>query len=182
MFLIYAHGADRGIGMGYEEFIKEFEGICEEHLQSGRARSFGFLFYNMANSFIHNALGQPRGFEILNEASGQEMTLFHLHSEAIHSYANDFNDKFLNVLNVNGQASLPCIVFFRVYKRTIEEIDIRNLDHETEEPHHIIEELRRHIAEYNGRVKSEGNLSGITLPVKSVLISLLKQMTGSFIK
>ncbi|MGB6103065.1 MAG: hypothetical protein WBF88_04355 [Pusillimonas sp.] len=178
MFIIYAHGANRGVGMGYEEFRQEFARVCEKHLQSGRARSFGFIFYNMADGFILNALHQPQGFEILNEASGQEMTLFHLHSEAAHSYANDFNNKFLNILNVIGQASPPCIVFFRVYKGNAEDVDIRNLDSETEEPHYIVEELRRYIAEYNDRVNSEGDLSGITVPAKYAMIALLKRMMG----
>ena len=71
MYTVFLQGADRGIGMGYEHFVAEFENICEDHIRNGRARAFAFIFYDMTNGPIRAALKSERGFEILNALTGK---------------------------------------------------------------------------------------------------------------
>lgn len=103
------------------------------------------------------------------------MTLFYLHSGAILPYSDAFNQKFLKALNVDQQIAPPCIVFFRVNGKNIEDINFHNIDAETQEPHLIIEELRRYVAGYIDEMNAQGDLSGLTWIAKGGLFSLLKE-------
>src|SRR3990167_10581296 len=72
MHPIQMQECDRGIGMGYMEFIKRFEAICQDHLHEGRARAFAFIFYDMTNGVIRQALSQAQGFRLLHEKTGKD--------------------------------------------------------------------------------------------------------------
>jgi hypothetical protein len=175
MYTVFLQGADRGVGMGYEHFVAEFERICDIHIRNGRARAFAFIFYDLSHGPILDALQSERGFEILNSLTGKDITLFYLHSEAVPSYSEAFNKKFLKALNIDKQISPPCIVFFRVNEQNIEDVDFRNIDSKTQEPFLVIEELRRHTAGYLDLMNEQGDLSGLTWIAKSGLLGLLRQ-------
>jgi hypothetical protein len=174
MFTVFLQGADRGVGMGYEEFVSEFERICEVHFREKRARAFAFVFYDMTDGPVRKALKSERGYQILNEASGKDLTLFYLHSEATRDRAKQFNDKFLKALNVNEQVAPPCIVFFRISGKNIEDVALNSIDSETEDLYLIIEEMRRHIVSYVEGINEQGNLSGLTWIASGGLVGLLR--------
>jgi len=174
LFTVFLQGADRGIGMGYEHFVAEFESICENHVRNGRARAFAFIFYDMTHGPVRNALKSAHGFDILNTTSGKDLTLFYLHSEGLDSYAKKFNRQFLQALGVDRQVSPPCIVFFRANGERIEDIDCHHIDAETQEPHLVVEELRRYVMGYIDGMNEQGNFAGLTWIAKGALLSFLK--------
>ncbi|WP_244123564.1 hypothetical protein [Burkholderia gladioli] len=175
MFTVYRQGAGRGIGMGYDEFVVNFEGICAEHVEDSRARAFAFVFYNMIDGVVRKALASESGFKILNQASGHDITLFYLHGDAKAPQTKAFNEHFFRALNIDvEQASPPCIVFFRVCEQKIDDILIRQIDIETKEPYAVVEEMRRYVADYIERMNKEGNLSGITWIPKLLFGKALK--------
>ncbi|WP_392587915.1 hypothetical protein [Serratia ureilytica] len=164
MYTIFLDGkpGTRATGMGDSEFVDAFEDICKGHVQEKRARAFAFIFYNMNDGVIRNALKSARGFEILNAQTAHDLTLFYLHSNAIDSYAENFNQKFMETLNISEQAAPPCIVFFRVNEEEIVDIAFESIDDETTDEHLIVEELRRNIAKYIDGMNAEGNYTAIT--------------------
>jgi hypothetical protein len=174
MFTVFLQGADRGVGMGYEEFVSEFEHICEVHVREKKARAFAFVLYDMTHGSVRKALKSERGYQILNEASGKDLTLFYLHSEATRNRAKQFNDKFLEALNVNEQIAPPCIVFFRISGKNIEDVALNSIDAETEDLYLLVEEMRRHIVSYVEGINEQGNLSGLTWIASGGLVGLLR--------
>jgi hypothetical protein len=179
MYTIFLQGADRGVGMGYDEFVEEFEHICSEHVKNGKARAFAFIFYDMLNGTVRNALRQERGFEILNNASGKEITLFYLHSDALTTRAKEFNERFLVTLNSEHQIHPPCIVFFRIHGADIEDIAFHSIDAQTREPHLVVEELRRYISGYIDEMNAQGDLTGLTWLGKTGLVGILRAVLRS---
>ncbi len=175
MFTVFLQGANRGIGLGYHSFVDEFERICREHIREGRARAFAFIFYNMTHGLVRRALKSTNGFQVLNSASGKDLTVFYLHSGAVDGLSDNFNEKFLRILRVDEQITPPCIVFFRVNGENIEDLDFRAIDDEVGDSHLIVEELRRYISEYIDRINEQGNLSGISWIATEMLSGLLKK-------
>jgi hypothetical protein len=174
MFTVHRQGKNRSNGMGYEYFVSQFETLCEEHMKNGQARAFAFVFYNIKHKPIMDALNSESGFEILDKASGKDITLYYLHSDGIKSLENAFNRRFLKYLNLTDQYAPPCIVFFRVYERAIDDIECHNLDTKTKELHLINAELRRHIRGYVDRMNKEGDLSGLTSVAKAGFLAYIK--------
>lgn len=174
MFTVFLQGAGRGVGMGYEEFVSEFERICAIHVREKKARAFAFVFYDMTHGAVRKALKSERGYQILNEASGKDLTLFYLHSEATRDRAKQFNDLFLEALNVGEQVAPPCIVFFRISGQNIEDIALNSIDAETEDLHLIVEEMRRYIMNYVDGINEQGDLSGLTWIASGGLVGLLR--------
>lgn len=166
MYTIFLDGKGRGgsraTGLGYGEFVETFEDICREHVRDKRARAFAFIFYDMINGPVRSALKSARGFEILNEETDKDMTLFYLHSGAVDAYAGAFNQQFMQALNVADQVTSPCIVFFRVTGEEIDDISFRHIDDQTDDEHLIVEALRRDIADYIDEMNAEGDLSPLT--------------------
>ena len=168
MYTIFLDGKGKGVratGLGYSEFVEAFEDICRKHVRDKRARAFAFIFYDMTNGPIRQALKSARGFEILNVETGKIMTLFYLHAAADKSYISTFNQHFMQALNVENQVTPPCIVFFRVTEDEIGDISFRYIDDQMEDEHLIVEALRRDIAAYAAGINAEGDLSPLTKAV-----------------
>lgn len=181
MFTVYLQGASRGTGMGYEEFVANFERICDQHVEDKRARAFAFVFYNMNDGVVREALKSANGFQILNQELGRDLTLFYLHDDAKAPQANAFNKHFFRALNIkSGQASPSCIVFFRVSEKKIDDILVRQIDVDTAEPHAVTEEMRRYVADYIETMNEEGDLSGITWIPKLLFVKALKAALERF--
>lgn len=154
MFPIHLREGPHGIGMDYADFLDKFYGICQEHLDEGQAKSFAFIFCDMGNGAVIRALDSEEGFKTLNSASDHDMTVFYLHAGSDRRLTPDFNSRFLKLLNVNGQAVPPCIVFFEVYRGSIENSEIHPIDANSDREFFIVEQIRRLIAK---RIKSDRN-------------------------
>lgn len=129
----------------------------------------------MIDGVVRKALKSENGFQILNQESGRDITLFYLHGDANAPQTNAFNKHFFRALNVDSeQASPPCIVFFRVSEQKIDDILIRQIDIETKEPHAVTEEMRRYVADYVETMSKEGDLSGVTWISKLLFGKALK--------
>src|SRR6266404_7054130 len=113
MIPIYEQGTGNGIGHNLESFQRRFDQICDEHLAKGRTSSFAFIFYNFTNNEFRQILKDEGAFAKLDRLSGTELSLFYLHTGR-KSALDSFNTHFLSALGVKDQASLPCVVFFRV--------------------------------------------------------------------
>lgn len=61
---------NRGIGMGYGQFVDTFESVCRKHLRDGKARAFAFVFYDMTHGVVRETLRQAHGFQRLHEKTG----------------------------------------------------------------------------------------------------------------
>ncbi|MGC0808293.1 hypothetical protein WKG86_10250 [Pantoea agglomerans] len=165
MYTVYLDAKDKGAratGMGYSDFIKTFDTICQEHMKDKRAKAFAFIFYDMKHGPVRSALKTARGFEILNAETGKDITLFYLHAAAAESHAGAFNKRFMEALGVEEQIDMPCIVFFRVTDDKIDDINFRSIDKQVDEEYLIVEALRRDIAEYTEDMNSQGNFSALT--------------------
>ncbi len=166
MYTIFLDGKQgaRATGMGYSEFVDGFEEICKQHIDDKRARAFAFIFYNMIDGTIRSALKSARGFEILNKQSGNDITLFYLHSHSPNNlnYCDKFNQEFMRTLNISEQVTPPCIVFFRINAKEITDINFSQIDGETEDEHLIVEELRRNIKNYIDQLNKEGDISALS--------------------
>lgn len=169
---------EHGIGYSYELFVNEFQRICESHLDEGRAKSFATIFYSMRDDRVWEALSSADGFRILNQESGEEMTIFYLEASGVSSLSDSFNRSFMAQLGVMGQVRPPCIVFFRVSNGEIEDVSFADIDGRME-PHMLIEQLRRRIQETSRRLRREGDLSALNpLPLVGLLGVLRRAATG----
>lgn len=168
MHPIQLQEGSRGIGMGYEQFVRTFTATCNEHLNEGRARAFAFVFYDMSNGIVRRALTEAHGFKALHEQSGSEMTLFYLHDKAVAAHWRSFNREFLDALGVADQAIPPCVVFFRVHGDEIEDVSIYKVDDHTDDPVLVVAEIQGYVASAIKQMNQEGDLSALTVAAKIV--------------
>ena len=127
MIPIYEQGIGNGIGHGLQSFLRRFDEICAEHLAKGRAKSFAFIFYDFTDQAIRKILKNQGVFAQLDRLSGTELSVFYLHA-GTKAAVEAFNAHFFSALGIEGQATLPCVVFFRVQKGAIEDIEIAQLE------------------------------------------------------
>lgn len=175
MYPIQMEDGDRGIGMGYGEFLETFQSILLAHLEQGRARIFAFIFYDLSHDIVREALKQAHGFNRLHDRTAKDVTLFYLHSEAVGSYGEGFNQRFMKLLGIEEQAEIPCMAFFRVFGDTIEAGAVSHIDVRSADPVLVIAELERYVGEAIDTLNSEGNMSGLLYPKKGIL-SLLQHL------
>lgn len=127
MIPIYEQGSGNGIGHGFQSFFRRFDEICSEHLAEGRARSFAFIFYDFTDQVIRKILKNQGVFAQLDRLSGNELSVFYLHAGKM-ATVEAFNTHFFSTLGIEDQATLPCVVFFRVHEGAIEDVEIAQLE------------------------------------------------------
>lgn len=127
MIPIYEQGSGKSIGHGLSSFLWRFDKICTEHLSKGHANSFAFIFYDFNDEAIREILMDEGVFARLDRLSGTELSVFYLHAGK-KAAVEAFNTHFLSVLGIEGHATLPCVVFFRVREGAIEDVEISQLE------------------------------------------------------
>ncbi|GHT82869.1 hypothetical protein AGMMS49543_08640 [Betaproteobacteria bacterium] len=127
MIPIYEQGSGKGIGHGLQSFLWRFDEICTEHLARGRAKSFAFIFYDFTDQAIRKILKSQGVFTQLDRLSCTELSVFYLHA-GTKAAVEAFNAHFFSVLGIEDQTMLPCVVFFRVQKGVVEDVEIAQLE------------------------------------------------------
>jgi hypothetical protein len=127
MIPIYEQGSGNGIGHELSSFTRRFDEICTEHLSKGRAKSFAFIFYDFTDQDIREILKNQGVFTHLDRLSGRELSIFYLHAGK-KATVEAFNNHFFSALGIEGQTTLPCVVFFRVREDAIEDVEIAQLE------------------------------------------------------
>lgn len=127
MIPIYEQGSGNGIGHSLGSFLERFDSICAEHLAAGRAGAFAFIFYDFTDQALRRILKNQGVFARLDRLAGSQLSVFYLHA-GTRAAVESFNTHFLGTLEVEDQAALPCVVFFRVHESKIEDIEIAQLE------------------------------------------------------
>lgn len=151
MIPIFEQGSGRGIGHGLDSFLARFDEICSAHLAQGRAKAFAFILYDFTNDSIQKILRNQGVFAQLDRLAGRDLSVFYLHAGTRRAI-EAFNAHFFSVLGVEDQATLPCVVFFRVDGESIEDVQIAALD--SADLIHGFHELYGVIEEYLGQQRS----------------------------
>ncbi len=138
-------GSGKGIGHGLSSFLQRFNEICTDHLANGRAKSFAFIFYDFTDQAIRQILKNEGVFANLDRLSGKELSVFYLHA-VTKAAGKAFNAHFFGALGIEGQATLPCVVFIRVERRFIKDIEIAQF--ESADLVHGLHELHNAIQQY----------------------------------
>jgi len=99
-------------------FIESFEAkvarVCREHLATGRAKAFAFVFSDFTDGITQSILTDHACNRDLHRLSGSELTIFFLWSKMYRATADNFNEVMMGKLGLPVDQKLPCIVFFRV--------------------------------------------------------------------
>ncbi len=127
MIPIYEQGSGNGIGHGLPSFLRRFDEICAQHLAEGRAKSFAFIFYDFTDQALRKILKNQGVFAQLDRLAGKQLSIFYLHA-GTKAAVEAFNAHFFSALGIEDQATLPCVVFFRVHDGAIEDIEIAQLE------------------------------------------------------
>lgn len=162
MFPIQKHSLDGlGRGMGIHDFSEDFLAVCANHTANGRAKSFAFIFYNLYDTAIREAITASAGFHRLDDLSGTNLTVFYMHENAADSYNKSFNETFLQTLNVEEQTRPPCMVVFRTHGEIIEDVMIFSVDPKCEDPTLIVAELEDYLKAAMSVYNKEGDISAL---------------------
>lgn len=103
-------------GYNYDEFTSQFEKICEDHIDTGRAKKLAFIVYDF-QSPIQKILKDIGAFVELDRLSGKNITIFYLDGQ-LNNKVNKQNKLYKNLnqtfLSLTGQniENIPFIVFF----------------------------------------------------------------------
>lgn len=103
-------------GYWYDEFTSQFEKICEEHIDTDRAKKFAFIVYDF-HSETHQVLQDIGAFVELDRLSGKNITIFYLDGQrnkevnTQNKLYENMNEIFLSLTDQNIQR-IPFIVFF----------------------------------------------------------------------
>lgn len=127
MVPIFEQGQGQGIGYMFDSFVKRFIDICEEHLETGRAKAFAFLVYDFENQHIKDILKNQGGFAQLDRLSGKDLSVFYLHSDN-KRLVKAFNEIFLGAFEIKNEYQLPFVLFFTVADREVSNIEIVELE------------------------------------------------------
>jgi hypothetical protein len=127
MIPIYEQGSGKGIGHSLESFQTRFDQICAAHLEDGRAKAFAFIFYDFTDQDMRRILKDEGVFVQLDRLSGRDLSLFYLHAGSKDAIER-FNENFMSVLGVDDWATLPCVVFFRVYDSQLSDVQVAQLE------------------------------------------------------
>lgn len=176
MIPIFEQVLGRGQGLGYDEFIDRFKEVCEEHLREKRARVFAFVFYDATHGVVRQALRGADGFRRLDETLGNDVSLFFLHDYAVDKYWNDFNERFIGALNLQGQAEPPCMVVFKFEQGEFADGMIFPLDNDNMDPVTVANEMVHFARSAIRAIDAEGDASALrALPkAASKLLSIAK--------
>ena len=126
MIPIFEQGDGRGIGLGLDEFTERFDAICAERLTANRAASFAFIFYDFNDRSFRRLLKDLGVFAQLDRLIRNKLSLFYLHTSGREG-VEAFNSRFMQRLGLTG-ATLPCVVFFRIRKGEVENLEAVCLD------------------------------------------------------
>ncbi len=121
MIPIYEQGDGRGVGHSFDSFHRRFLQICEEHVESNRAHSFAFIFYDLDDGSLKSILRDQGVFTKLDRLVRSRLSLFYLHNPKPHT-ARSFNREFQDRLGIS--TSGPCVVFFRISSGAITDIKV----------------------------------------------------------
>lgn len=177
MVPIYEQGDGRGIGHSFDSFQKRFLQICEDHLESGRAVSFAFIFYDLGNGALKSILRDQGVFTKLDRLSGDRLSLFYLHNPRPRT-VRSFNREFQDRLGIS--TSGPCVVFFRTGSEGITNIQVCAIEstHVLQGFHEIHEIVSEYLA--NATVKESPKLwrsfgAGLKWAGKEAIAEVIKE-------
>ena len=113
-------------GYWYDQFIYQFDKICEEHLENDRAKKFAFIVYSF-HSPTHDVLKDMGAFVELDRLSGKDITVFFLDGQS-NKEVNEQNTLYNNLnevfLEYTGRRirTVPFIFFFDFENGDVENI------------------------------------------------------------
>ena len=182
MIPIFEQGSGKGIGHGFDSFIKRFEEIAIEHYKTKRAKSFAFIFYDFTDRDFKRILKDEGVFAKLDRLSGSELSVFYLHSGSSHSI-DKFNSTLISALGVEKEAHPPCVVFCKASDNGFKDISVALL--ESPDIVHGFQELYEVIESYiNGRKDTESPkyIQWIKGSVKFVSLESIKTLVREVLK
>jgi hypothetical protein len=124
MHPIYEPG--RG-GLEHQQFFERFKEICQEHVEKDRARAFAFIFYRFDDYDLQSILTNEEALATLNGVARNDITVFYLDTPS-QAGLDFFNSTHAGRLNVQGDATPPCIVFFKMKRGHVTDVIPRHLD------------------------------------------------------
>lgn len=127
MIPIFEQGSGNGIGHSADSFLRRFHEIALHNITSGRAEALAFVFYDFQDQDFKKILKDRVVFTILDRLSGNDLSIFYLHSGS-NKLLKDFNQIIMTNLGVNEQAITPCIVFFKTSPDGFTDISVVRLD------------------------------------------------------
>src|SRR6266700_2282085 len=114
-------------GLDHQQFFERFKEICQEHMEEDRARAFAFIFYRFDDYDLQSILTNEEALATLNRVAANDITVFFLDSPS-QAGLDFFNSTHAARLNVQGEATLPCIVFFKMKQGNVTDVMPRHLD------------------------------------------------------
>ncbi|MBL4676061.1 MAG: hypothetical protein JKY70_07665 [Mucilaginibacter sp.] len=127
MIPIYEQGKGQGIGYGFNNFLRRFVTICEEHQHDQRARAFAFILYDFENTAIRKVLKLQGGFARLDRLSGHDISIFYLHSGS-RDISRTFNEIFMGSFGLSQTHQLPLVLFFNMRDGDVEGVEVYPLE------------------------------------------------------
>lgn len=182
MYTIFEQSHGHGIGHGLESFLDRFEDIAIEHYRTGRAKAFAFIFYDFKDSDFKRIMKDQGVFANLDRLSGDELSIFYLHSGSNHSIER-FNNTLLQALGVKSEANPPCVVFCKISDDGFKDVSVALL--ESADIMHGFHELYVVIDAYikgNQREVESKYLRWIKGPLKFVSLESIKALVRESLK
>ncbi|WP_347358470.1 hypothetical protein [Bdellovibrio sp.] len=123
MYTIFEQKTNTGEGHNIESFTKRFETICHQHKSQGRASAFAFIFHDFEDNAFKKVLKDNKVYTKLDRLSGNNLSVFYLHSKSGENTFKTFNSEFTKKLGLTDEISLPCIVFFKIDGDSIKSVN-----------------------------------------------------------
>ena len=141
MIPIYEQVAGDEIGYRVNSFLRRFDTLCAEAIETEETptggAAFAFFFYDSQNQGLREIMSDEGVVNRLARLTTDDLHLFYLHASKPKSIQR-FNTEFLTALGAEAAAQLPCVVFFRYEQQdnhgaicdvAIAAIDNANLPH-----------------------------------------------------
>lgn len=174
-------------GYDYEEFIESFDTICQEHINTDRAKKFAFIVYDF-HSETHEVLNDRGVFTELDRLSGENITIFYLDAQINgrrNSHQNKLYRNFNDILvELTGQhiRGVPFIVFFDFDDNEVTNFNCYSI---RDDERFILNDLTTSINKELANNVNQGNkkrFSILSLVLKDTINETPKVLYGEFLK
>jgi len=162
------------VGHSIDSFVQEFDAICSDHLNKGRAKSFAFIVYNFYSD-LHRLIETQGALLQLNNLSGHHLTIFYFFGSSDKHNSNEnrivanLNEIIKESAKTKGNFNTPFIFFFDFKDNQVTVVDVVHLIQDN--PLFIFNELKEVISQRVERIIQQNKTN---TPNNNVEISIQK--------
>lgn len=165
-------------GHDFEDFVLRFTEICAEHIRTGRAQAFSFIFYETFDGQTQSMLGDEAALRELDKLSGDRLTVFFMQKPSAMEVSVPFNEHFLGLLGIKSPVRLPCIAFFTLQGDVASDFKLAPFEPDFYRVFHQIYSAIEGYLKMPRQLAASGGIRLVAPPAQQIAVQVIQQAMG----